>query len=237
MNFNITGKNDYSLQARHTHELIGLYGIKAKLLLTEKVNYDATVFGDYQSVKTNKDDTFLVPMLPETSEEYDSIGVNFSEFGMMSTETINMFISRKTVNGIFEEIFDKEGIDEDEYNPDPISPIKKLQSNLVILPNNRVMGITDVEFMVPGINNLFTEQDTKNVYKLTMKTYDRKLTDDLESINDEDNETIGSYKELDSYFAELTDNHVVIEKEAKVEIDKDTEKVVVPPADDVFGRF
>jgi len=238
MNFNITGKADYSLQARHTHELIGLYGIKAKLLLTEKINYDASVFGDYQSVKTNKEDTFLLPMMPETSEEYDSIGVNFSEFGMLSVETINMFISRKTIEKTFEDIFDKEGVDEDEHNPDPLSPIKKLQSNLVILPNNRVMEITDVQFMVPGINNLFTEQDIKNVYKLTMKTYEPKLTDNLESINDEDNETIGSYKELDSYFAELTDNKIEIDEEAKVEIDTHTEKVVLDNAeDDVFGRF
>jgi hypothetical protein len=237
MNFNITNKPDYSLQARHTHEVINLYGVQTKLLLTEKVNYDASVFGDYQSVKTNKEDTFLVPMMPETSEEYDNIGVNFSEFGMMNVESINMFISRKTVEQVFEDIFEKENAPEDEYNPDPLSPIKKLQSNLVILPNNRVMEITDVEFMVPGINNLFTEQDIKNVYKLTMKTYDVKLTDDLESINDEDNETVGSYKELDSYFDELTDNHLEIDDEAKVQIDEDTEKVVVPPADDVFGRF
>jgi hypothetical protein len=237
MNFNITSKPDYSLQARHTHEIINLYGVQTKLLLTEKVNYDATVFGDYQSVKTNKEDTFLVPMMPETSEEYDNIGINFSEFGMMNVESINMFVSRKTVDKVFEDIFEKENTTEDEFNTDPLSPVKKLQSNLVILPNNRVMEITDVEFMVPGINNLFTEQDIKNVYKLTMKTYDVKLTDDLESINDEDTETIGSYKELDSYFDELTNNHNIIDEEAKEQIDEDTEKVVVAPADDVFGRF
>lgn len=237
MNFNITGKNDYSLQARHTHELIGLYGIKAKLLLTEKINYDASVFGDYQSIKTNKEDTFLIPMLPENSDTYDDIGVNFSEFGMLNVESINMFVSRKVIDKVFEEKFDEEGVEDEEYVVDSFSPIKRLQSNLVILPSNRVMEITNVEFMVPGINNLFTEQDTKNVYKLTMKTYDVKLTDDLESINDEDTETIGSYKELDSYFNELTNNHNTVEDEAKVQIDKDTEKIVVPPADDVFGRF
>lgn len=237
MNFNITSKPDYSLQARHTHELINLYGIKAKLLLTEKVNYDATVFGDYQSIKTNKEDTFLIPMMPETTEEYDNIGVNFSEYGMMNVETINLFVSRKTIMSVFEDIFDEEGIDEDENNPDPLSPIKKLQSNLVILPNNRVMEITDVQFMVPGINNLFTEQDIKNVYKLTMKTYDRKLTDDLESVNDDDNETVGSYKELDSYFSELTSNELEVDEEAKNIPDIDTQKPVVAPADDVFGRF
>jgi len=220
-----------------TAELINLYGIKCKLLLTEKINYDKSCFGDYQSIKTNKEDTFLIPMLPENSDTYDDIGINFSEFGMLNVESINMFVSRKVIDKVFEEKFDEEGVEDEEYVVDSFSPIKRLQSNLVILPSNRVMEITNVEFMVPGINNLFTEQDTKNVYKLTMKTYDVKLTDDLESINDEDTETIGSYKELDSYFNELTNNHNTVEDEAKVQIDKDTEKIVVPPADDVFGRF
>jgi hypothetical protein len=237
MNFNYTKTNTYGMYNNQTAELINLYGIKTKLLLTEKVNYDSSVFGDYQSIKTNKEDTFLVPMLPENSDEYDNIGVNFSDFGMLNVETINLFVSRNAIDVVFDEIFESEGIDGSDYVVDPLSPVKKLQSNLVILPNNRVMEITDVEFMVPGINNLFTEQDTKNVYKLTLKTYDRKLTDDIESINDEDNETAGSYKELDSYFNELTNNNDIVDNEAKVQIDKDTQKTVVAPADDVFGRF
>jgi len=237
MNFNMNSKPDYSLQGRLTDEVIRLYGIKTKLLLTEKINYDSTVFGDYQSIKTNKENTFLVSMMPETSEEYDNIGVNFSDFGMLNVETINLFVSRIEIEKTFEDIFDKEGVDESEYVVDPLSPVKKLQSNLVILPNNRVMEITNVEFMVPGINNLFTYQDIKNVYKLTLKTYDRKLTDNIDSLNDEDNETIGSYKELDSYFDELTTNELNVDTEAKTDINKDTQKTVVAPADDVFGRF
>lgn len=234
MNFNYTKKNVYNMYNNQTAEIIQLYGVKTKLLLTEKINYDSTVFGDYQSIKTNKENTFLVPMMPETSEEYDNIGTNFSEFGMASIESINMFISRKTTDNIFKDILQNK----DEYKTDALSPVKKLQSNLVILPNNRVMEITDVQFMVPGINNLFTEQDIKNVYKLTMKTYETKITDNIESINDEDNETIGSYKELDSYFEELTNTKTKIDEEAKVEIDIHTKKVVLENIEDnVFGRF
>ena len=237
MNFNYTKTNTYNMYSNQTAELINLYGIKVKLLLTEKINYDKSCFGDYQSIKINNENTFSLPMLPETSAEYDNIGVNFSDYGMLNVETINLFVARKPIMSVFEDIFDKEGVGDDEYNPDPLSPIKKLQSNLVILPNNRVMEITNVEFMVPGINNLFTEQDIKNVYKLTLKVYDRKLTDDISNLNNEDEETIGSYKELDSYFNELTTNQVKVDNEAENKIDIDTDKPVVAPADDVFGRF
>lgn len=221
MNFNITTKPDYSLQARHTHEVINLYGTSTKLLLTEKIEYDSTVFGDYQSIKTNSKDTFTLNMMPETSETYDDIGTNFSEFGMMNVETIRLFVSRKSLEPIFEE---------GDY-------IKSLQGNLVILPNNRVLEITDVEFMVPGINNLFTERDIKNVYKLTLVTYSPKLSDDIESIKELETDDIGSYKELDSYFDELTSNKNDVHHEATVKINTETEKTDVADADSVFGRF
>jgi len=211
--------------------LINIYGIKTKLLLTEKINYDSTVFGDYQSIKTDKEKIFDVMMLPETSEEFDDVGVNFSEFGMLNVESIRLFIHRKSTDAIFPETANPKDTDYD-----PGSPIKKLMSNLVILPNNRIMEITDVQFMVPGINNLFTEQDIKNVYKLTLKTYDNKLTDNIESINED--ETVGSYAELDSYFNELTNNEVLVDEEAKETIDEDSQKTVIKvPQDNVFGRF
>ena len=230
MNLNISRKPEYSLQARHTNELINIYGIKTKLLLTEKITYDENVFGDFQSIRTNKEDVFDLMMLPENSEEFDDIGVNFSEFGMLNVETIRLFVSRKSLETVFDETPNTK-----ETDYDPGSPIKRLISNLVILPNNRVMEITDVNFMVPGINNLFTEQDVKNVYKITLKTYDRKLTDDIESIKEE--ETVGSYAELDSYFEELTNNYNRVEEEAKEEINESTGKTVISNEDSVFGRF
>ncbi len=230
MNFNLHAKADYKLQGRHTNELINLYGIPTKLLLTEKIEYDSSVFGDFQSIKTNTNDVFDVMMMPETSETFDDISTNFSEFGMLNVETIRLFISRPSI----EKIFDTE---DPNNEVDPLSPVKKLIQNLVILPNNRVLEITDVEFMVPGINNLFTELDIKNVYKLTLKTYDRKLSDDISSLESENNETTGSYKELDSYFNELTTTQEVQDNEAKIEINTETQKPVVKEDDDVFGRF
>jgi len=234
MNFNITQLQDYSLNSSLTHELISLYGVATKLLLTDKINYDSTVFGDFQSIKVQKGKVYELYMMPEQSESFENHEQGFfSDFGMQNVESVHMFVSRESIDEVF-------GVQHENNDPgrtDNIdSPVKKLQSNLVILPNNRVMEITNVDFMVPGINNLFTEPDIKNVYELTMKNYDKKLTDDITDINTPDVQP-GSYKELDSYFNELVQKDIIIENEATQELDNSTGKTVVAPADSVFGRF
>lgn len=233
MNFNITQQPDYDLQGSMTAELINLYGVLTKLLLTEKVKYDSTVFGDFQSIKVKKGEVYELYMMPEQSESFENIDTGFSDFGMLNVESIHMFVSRESIDDIF-------GVTPEHNEPgrtDNInSPIKKLQSNLVILPNNRVMEITNVDFMVPGVNNLFTEPDIKNVYELVMKNYDRKLSDDITDMKNEEVQP-GSYEELDSYFDELIQNDTKIEKEATEILDNDTNKTVIAPADSVFGRF
>ena len=274
MNLNITSQPDYELQSSLTAELINMYGVPIKIIITEKKNYDQNVFGDFQSIKANKEDIFDLYGLPENSEEVDDIGVNFSEFGMLNVETVRLFVSRESLQEISyqnmtandeEHMLDtkpqpKEKRWGDDYYIDDgntpgsgyefinsnfrNTPIMSLQSNLVVLPNDRVMEITDIQFMVPGINNLFTQKDVKNVYRITLKPYSMKLTDDIEALNDDeltnnDNEAnlVGSYKELEDYFDELTDNHNKVDEEAKIDINKTTNKPVLADEDPVFGRF
>jgi hypothetical protein len=196
-------------------------------MLTEKINYDSTVFGDYSSVKVNKDSIFELMMMPENSDEWDDIGVNFSDFGMLNVENIRLFVSSKSVRKIFEKA------------DGSFDPIKGLQNNLLILPNSRIMEITDVNFQVPGINNLYTSKDDKNVYKITLRTYHSKTHDDLTDLTKIDDEvTDETYNQLDGYFDELINNKDVIDNEAEFTVDIDTEKpVLVKPLDEVFGRF
>jgi len=234
MNFNITQLQDYSLQSSLTQELISLYGVLTKLLLTDKINYDSTVFGDFQSIKVQKGKVYDLYMMPEQSEGFENHEQGFfSDFGMQNVESIHMFVSREDIDRVFEVQHEN---NEPGRTDNVDSPVKKLQSNLVILPNNRVMEITNVDFMVPGINNLFTEPDIKNVYELTMKSYDRKLTDNIKDMDAEEVQP-GSYKELDSYFDELIQKDITVENEATKELDSDTDKTVIAPADSVFGRF
>jgi len=272
MNLNITSQPDYNLQASLTAELINMYGVPIKLIITEKKNYDTSVFGDFQSIKANREDIFDLYGLPENSEEVEDIGTNFSEFGMLNVETIRLFISKESLQEIsYQNMTAKDREHALDTEPQPRShgddffkddgnipsnnyefinsdfrntPVVSLQSNLVVLPNNRIMEISDVQFMVPGINNLFTQKDEKNVYRITLKPYSMKLTDDIEALNSDDltnndNEAnlADSYKGLEEYFNELTDDQNAIDAEAKTDINKTTDKVVTDVEDSVFGRF
>lgn len=221
MNFNTTKKPDYRLQGRLINEMINLYGVPVKLLLTEKLDKDDIVFGDYSSVKVDKDKVFEIKALPENSENWDDISTNFSEFGMLNVENIRMFISSKTVHKIFDEEF---------------KPIRGLQNNLIILPNDKIMEITDVDFHVPGVSNLYTYNDDKNCYKISLKPYHVKLTDNLNDIKD-DMVNPETYEQLDKYFDELTSSEDNLKEEAKDNIDTDSGKTVLEEADSVFGRF
>ena len=210
------------------HEMINLYGVPVKLLLTDKIDRDATVFGDYSSVKVDKEKVFDLMALQENSETWDDGAVNFSEFGLMNIENVRMFVSSKSVHEIF-----------DGYKPngdEEFMPIHGLQNNLVILPNDKIMEITHVDFQVPGMSNLYTYKDDKNVYKISLKPYYVKLQDDLSALAD-DVVSPGTYDNLDKYFEEMTNNFDTVEKEAKVDTDIDSQKVVVVEADSVFGRF
>ena len=110
--------------------------------------------------------------------------------------------------------------------------------NLVVLPNNRIMEIVNFEFEVPGVSNLFTNNDTKNVYKATLKTYDVKLVSELPST---DLGAVGEadYSTLDSYFLELTNERTEVDTEAEITTDVVTQPkpVVDTTEDSVFGKF
>lgn len=182
MNFNFSRQPEYNLNSSLIHEVIDLYGIKCKFLITEKVNFDKNVFGDFSHMKTDKNKIFDISVLPETSENFDALSYNFSELGFVNSDTTMVFVSAKVL--------------------DPIIDMKDIISNLIVLPSNKIMEVTNVEYMVPGINNLFTNIDSKSVYKLTLVPYDFKIIDEVQDkhtindlvVKDNDAEIIGQVK-------------------------------------------
>ena len=58
MNFNTNSTPDYSLNSGMIKEMISLYGVLTKFLVTEKINKDETVFGDYSHMKTDEDEVY-----------------------------------------------------------------------------------------------------------------------------------------------------------------------------------
>jgi hypothetical protein len=131
--------------------------------------------------------------------------------------------------------------------------IKHVLGNLVILPNNKIMEITDCQFEVPGVNNLFTYNNYKSVYKFSLRPYNVKLTDELDNVDilhpatEEKGST--SYDTLDKYFDELVNNKVEVDRGTEIldtvqTIDKSgsidvkiNKPIISREEDDVFGNF
>ena len=51
--------------------------------------------------------------------------------------------------------------------------------NLLVFPNDRVMEITDINITTEGINNLYTYNNEKSVYKISCKPYDFKIQNEV----------------------------------------------------------
>lgn len=231
-NFNTNESAEYDLNTELIDECINLYGVLTKFLIVQKLNSDDAIFGDYSSIKTDNSKIFDVYMMPENSDSWDSGGYNFSEFGMLNNDSATVFVSKNSVQNIIELDF------------------KELYGNLVVMPNNKIMEVTDVQFEVPGVNNLFTYSNTKSVYKLTLKPYSVKLTDEI-GVRDVSVDDTEDYSTLDNYFDELLDRKVaqdaemeinpavdVVSKEIGVEVDSVQRKPRVSQMEDsVFGEF
>ncbi len=231
-NYNIDEAPEYDLNADLIDECINLYGVPTKFLVVQKLNSDDTVFGDYSSIKTDGTKIFSVYMMPENSDSWDSGGYNFSDFGMLNNDNTTVFVSKNSVQNIITLDF------------------KELYGNLVVMPNNKIMEVTDVQFEVPGVNNLFTYSNAKSVYKLTLKPYAVKLTDEINR-TDISVDPLEDYSTLDNYFDELLDRKVTqdtemeiipavdtIKKEIGIEIDTVQRKPRVSQVEDsIFGEF
>ena len=231
-NFNINENPEYDLNAELIDECINLYGVPTKFLVTIKLNSDDTIFGDYSSIKTDGTKIFDVYMLPENSDSWDSGGYNFSDFGMLNNDTTTVFVSKNSVETIIDIEF------------------KDIYGCLVVMPNNKIMEVTDVQFEVPGVNNLFTFKNAKSAYKLTLKPYSVKLTDEIDT-TDISVDPLEDYSTLDNYFDELLDRKGqqdtemeiipavdTVKKQIGVEIDLVQKKPRVSRVEDsIFGEF
>lgn len=229
-NFNINDNPEYDLNASLIDETINLYGVAVKFLVTTKLNTDDNIFGDYSSIKTDNSKIFEIYAMPENAESWDSGGYNFSEFGMLNLDAVAVFVSKNTVENIMELDF------------------KQMYNNLVVMPNNKVMEVTDVQFEVPGVNNLFTFKNAKSVYKLTLKPYALKLTDEInkQDISIDDGE---DYSTLDNYFDELLDRKTAVDTEMEINPSVDTiiksdpidivqkKPFINKTEDSIFGEF
>lgn len=182
MNFNLSRKPEYNLIKACTCEMIDLYGVKCKLVLTKKIDVNS-IIKEWASVKSDSKAIFDVTLLPEQPEAFDSIDYQFGNFGFMPSDNLSCFISAITL--------------------DSIISFKEAIGNLVVLPSGKVMEIADLNVQTPGqANNLFTYPDDKTVYSIKLVPYEFKLHDEVDDkhvigdpiIKDPDAEVIGELK-------------------------------------------
>ena len=203
MNLNFYNNPEYELNRSLITEMISMYGIQVKFVKVKKINEDL-VFKDYQHLVADKNDIIEMYALPENSDSFDSSGYQFNSFGFTDLNNLSVFISVESFGEI---------------------KFKEIVGNLIVLPSNKILEITDVTFQVPGINNDFVNNNSRTVYKLTLTPYEFKLTDNLSEIqkpSDDLSPLDTPPKSLDDYFEELMKEKTDLETELEV---KDSQTV------------
>ena len=203
MNLNFYNNPEYELNRSLITEMISMYGIQVKFVKVKKINED-NLFKDYQHLVADKNDIIEMYALPENSDSFDSSGYQFNSFGFTDLNNLSVFISVESFGDI---------------------QFKEIVGNLIVLPSNKILEITDVTFQVPGINNDFVNNNSRTVYKLTLTPYEFKLTDNLSEIqkpSDDLSPLDTAPKSLDDYFEELMKEKEDLETELEV---KDSQTV------------
>ena len=203
MNLNFYNNPEYELNRSLITEMISMYGIQVKFVKVKKINED-NLFKDYQHLVADKNDIIEMYALPENSDSFDSSGYQFNSFGFTDLNNLSVFISVESFGDI---------------------QFKEIVGNLIVLPSNKILEITDVPFQVPGINNDFVNNNSRTVYKLTLTPYEFKLTDNLSEIqkpSDDLSPLDTPPKSLDDYFEELMKEKENLETELEV---KDSQTV------------
>ena len=203
MNLNFYNNPEYELNRSLITEMISMYGIQVKFVKVKKINED-NLFKDYQHLVADKNDIIEMYALPENTDSFDSSGYQFNTFGFTDLNNLSVFISVESFGDI---------------------QFKEIVGNLIVLPSNKILEITDVTFQVPGINNDFVNNNSRTVYKLTLTPYEFKLTDNLSEIqkpSDDLSPLDTPPKSLDDYFEELMKEKEDLETELEV---KDSQTV------------
>ena len=207
MNFNLDNNfNEYELFNSQTQELINLYGILLKFIKVDRVKNDY-IFGESKSIKADGKNIFEMFGLPQEVDNWDGDWVLSSNFGLENQKNIFFVISAADIEKIFPDIQSKnsKGFD-------------FIIGNLIMLPDGKLMEISDFVFEVQGGNNLFPYSNKKNVFGILCKPY-YSNHDDLselqtETIKEEEPEIYESVESLEELFSTEQENNEEIKKVA-----------------------
>lgn len=214
-NLNRNQSADYNLKERQIHEMITLYGVEVDFLKTTKMNIDS-VLRDFSHLKIGTDKE-TIPLLPEDTQGWEG-DMGFDMWGLHNQRTINFFISK--IN--YEKIKTLAGSEADILN------------SIIRLPSGTVMEISDIISQVEGVNNLFTYDDAKSVYRLTTRVYNHSKQNKIEEPEEPtvtmDEDVAETFDDIDAYFK-------VLDNEELEDTGTNDAEVVSSVEDNVFGNL
>lgn len=213
LNFNFAKTPEHDLNSSLVDELISLYGIKIKFIVVKRVNEDKVVFGDFSHLLSDQTRVFEIFALPENMEDFNKDEFRFTQFGLDSFDTLDLFVHKSSIANI--PGVSHFTLNNANYSREPEPNINSLDyhvvGNLVVLPSGKIMEITEQSTTTPGINNMFVYKNEKTAYKLTCVQYKSQLVDEIDAL---DRSTLGSDNDevssmipnlnLESYFDELS---------------------------------
>lgn len=151
-NFN-NYSNEYALSGRLTNELINLYGFNVNYIKTIKVNLDR-IYGEITNLRADNDSVYNLSVYPENTAGFNDQNDILSKFGIMSFDSINLFVSYSGYSEIYPDDNFKNGV-----------------GDLIVLPSKKVFEITEIDNQVAGVNNMFVYNNQKNTYLIKCKPY------------------------------------------------------------------
>lgn len=196
-NFNYTEKKEYTMYGNMVHESIDLYGLPVRYYKTDRVSIDH-IFGEHKSIKVDKD-VFDIKVKIDEAEGFTDFGDFFNKWGVQSQASINVFISRKTMDTIHPDLYETNGYDD-------------IINNIIKLPSGKFMEVTHFEDELTGNNNLFAYSDDKKVFKLTLRAYTQNM-DELDGLEEEVERL-----DLTAVFNDVQEDNDAIETEAVTEV-------------------
>lgn len=227
MNFNITKKPEYNLFRKQTKEFINLYGVEVTYCVTDKENKNL-ILGEHSRIAFNPEKMFKIYLAPDATENWGGLN-SFSSFGFQNLESLVAIISADDMEMIHPDIVNLKGQNQDFIIQD-----------LVIFDSGKIMEVTMMSPIVEGQNNLFVYSDSKNAYKLTLKTFIDNNTDT--GLIKEDPEHKEQYEKIENLEEIFELNLNQTEEIKKNKIDKNTKKSIIPNRDDsnynrLFGNL
>ena len=216
-NFNIK-QNEYKTYGGLSAELIDLYGFELTYIKTTLLGHDK-VINDIQNFGTDK--TLKIMAYPENAEQFDERGDILNKFGLFTMDSMNLFISAETVSRICNE-----------------NEVPSMVGDLILLPSGKYLEITSIEHQVPGINNQFVKNYSKNVFLVRCKTYSYNH-DEIPTQSDLDENITLNDKGLEQVFGIIgtdIDSPTEHGKETKETIrQKQEDSPLVKNVDAIFG--